>query len=83
MSHDGEGGGDHYKTAFIACRGTAVGCAVCERYHVFSRFYMAFCSLMSHKYKEVHAAAAEVLGMVLAFKEERRDVSERGEVHNG
>eukprot|EP00731_Ephydatia_muelleri_P028749 Em0020g393a len=39
------------------------------------KFYMAFCSLMSHKYKEVHAAAAEVLGMVLAFKEERRDGS--------
>ena len=29
---------------------------------------------MSHKYKEVHAAAAEVLGMVLAFKEEKKDV---------
>ena len=48
------------------------------------RFYIDFCSLMSHKYKEVHAAAAEVLGMVLAFKEERNDVSEHGgRVYNG
>lgn len=31
---------------------------------------------MSHKYKEVFAASAEVLGMVLAYMDEKEDVSE-------
>ena len=39
------------------------------------RFYTTFCGLMAHKYKEVYAAAAEVLGLVLAFKDDRKDVS--------
>ena len=30
---------------------------------------------MSYKYKEVYAAAAEVLGMVLAYMEEKQHVS--------
>lgn len=30
---------------------------------------------MGHKYKEVFAAAAEVLGMVLAYMDEKKDVS--------
>ena len=39
------------------------------------RFYVTFVSTASYKYKEVHAASAEVLGMVLAFMEERQHVS--------
>ena len=42
---------------------------------IYNRFYMTFVSLMSSKYKEVHAAAAEVLGMVLAYMEEKKEVS--------
>ena len=30
---------------------------------------------MSFKYKEVYAASAEVLGMILAYMEEKEDVS--------
>ena len=30
---------------------------------------------MSHKYKEVFAASAEVLGMVLAYMDEKEEVS--------
>ena len=30
---------------------------------------------MSHKYKEVYAASAEVLGMVLAYMQEKEEVS--------
>lgn len=41
----------------------------------FHRYYTAFVSLMSHKYKEVFAASAEVLGMVLAYMDEKKDVS--------
>ena len=40
-----------------------------------SRFYTTFVSLMSFKYKEVFAASAEVLGMILAYMEEKEDVS--------
>ena len=42
---------------------------------IYDRFYTTFVSLMSSKYKEVHAAAAEVLGMVLAYMEEKKEVS--------
>ena len=38
------------------------------------RFYETFASLMSHKYKELYAAAAEVLGMILAFMDEKTHV---------
>lgn len=38
------------------------------------KFYTTFVSLMSHKYKELYAAAAEVLGMVLAFMDEKHHV---------
>ena len=38
------------------------------------KFYTTFVSLMSHKYKELYAAAAEVLGMVLAFMDEKNKV---------
>ena len=40
------------------------------------KFYTTFVSLMSHKYKELYAAAAEVLGMVLAFMNEKNHVCE-------
>jgi DNA-dependent protein kinase catalytic subunit len=39
------------------------------------KFYTTFVSLMSHKYKELYAAAAEVLGMILAFLDEKKHVS--------
>ena len=39
------------------------------------RYFTAFVSLMSHKYKEVFSASAEVLGMVLNYMEEMKDVS--------
>ena len=38
------------------------------------RFFSTFSSLMSHKYKEVYAAAAEVLGMILAVMEDKNHV---------
>lgn len=38
------------------------------------KFYTTFVSLMSHKYKEIYAAAAEVLGMILAFMDENNHV---------
>lgn len=38
------------------------------------KFYGTFVSLMSHKYKEIYAAAAEVLGMILAFMDEKTHV---------
>ena len=38
------------------------------------RFYTTFASLMSHKYKEIYAAAAEVMGMVLAFLQDKSHV---------
>ena len=41
----------------------------------FCRYYTSFVSLMAHKYKEVFAASAEVLGMVLAYTDEKKDVS--------
>ena len=41
----------------------------------FCRYYTSFVSLMAHKYKEVFAASAEVLGMVLAYMDEKKDVS--------
>ena len=41
----------------------------------FHRYYTSFVSLMAHKYKEVFAASAEVLGMVLAYMDEKKDVS--------
>ena len=39
------------------------------------KFYTTFVSLMSHKYKELYAAAAEVLGMTLAYMDEKQHVS--------
>ncbi|CAI8051260.1 DNA-dependent protein kinase catalytic subunit [Geodia barretti] len=39
------------------------------------RFYTTFASLMSHKYKEIYAAAAEVMGMVLAFLQDKSHLS--------
>ena len=44
-------------------------------YLTFLRYYTSFVSLMAHKYKEVFAASAEVLGMVLAYMDEKKDVS--------
>lgn len=38
------------------------------------KFYSTFVSLMSHKYKELYAAAAEVLGMILSFLDEKQHV---------
>ena len=38
------------------------------------KFYSTFVSLMSHKYKELYAAAAEVLGMVLSYLDEQQHV---------
>ena len=38
------------------------------------KFYTTFVSLMSHKYKEMYAAAAEVLGMTLAYMDEKQHV---------
>ena len=40
-----------------------------------SRYFTSFVSLMSHKYKEVFSASAEVLGMALAYMKEKKDVS--------
>ena len=37
-------------------------------------FFRTFVGLMCHKYKESFAAAAEILGMVLAYMEEKQDV---------
>jgi DNA-dependent protein kinase catalytic subunit len=39
------------------------------------RFYTTFASLMSHKYKEIYAAAAEVMGMVLTFLQDKNHLS--------
>ena len=39
------------------------------------KFYSTFVSLMTHKYKELYAAAAEVLGMVLSFLDEKHHVN--------
>ena len=41
----------------------------------FLRYYTSFVSLMAHKYKEVYTASAEVLGMVLAYMDDKKDVS--------
>ena len=58
------------------CTGSLPGDASVNIGPLFSpRFYVTFVSTMSHKYKEVHAAAAEVLGMVLAYMEEKQHVS--------
>ena len=38
------------------------------------KFYSTFVSLMTHKYKELYAAAAEVMGMILAFMDEKHHV---------
>lgn len=38
------------------------------------KFYTTFVSLMSHKYKEIYAAAAEVLGMILAVMDDNNHV---------
>ena len=38
------------------------------------RFYSALIALMSHKYKDVFAATAEVLGLALAFMESNHEV---------
>ena len=42
------------------------------------RFFGTFVSLMSFKYKEVFEAAAEVVGLVLAYLENHQHVRGRG-----
>lgn len=38
------------------------------------KFYQTFVALMSHKYKDSYGAAAEILGMILAYMEEKQHV---------
>ena len=38
------------------------------------RFFSVLTSLMTHKYKEVYAAAAEVLGLALAYMDSNLQV---------
>ena len=38
------------------------------------KFYQTFVALMAHKYKDSYAAAAEILGMILAYMEEKQHV---------
>jgi len=42
--------------------------------HCIHRFYTALVANLKNKYKEIHASAAEVLGMVLNYIVEKKHV---------